>query len=71
MINDQKCNIVVGFYGDEIQNIYGNRDDTINEMIKENKIECIYKKYNRRCSLQVINISKKVYILIMMMEKLK
>lgn len=60
MINDQKCNIVVGFYGDEIQNIYSNRDDTINEMIKENKIECIYKKYNRRCSLQVINIGNKI-----------
>lgn len=60
MIKDSNCDIVIGFYGDEIQNIYSKYNDIINGLIKDNVIECIYKKYNRRCSNQVINVGNKI-----------
>lgn len=60
MIKDPNCDIVIGFYGDEIQNIYIKCSDSVNKLIEDKSIECIYKKYNRRCSSQVINVGNKI-----------
>lgn len=61
MIKDPDCDIIIGFFGDEIQNIYSKyNNDNVNKLIEDNLIECIYKKYNRRCSNQVINVGNKI-----------
>ena len=60
MIKDPNCNIIIGFFGDEIQNIYSKYNDNVNKLIENNLIKCIYKKYNRRCSNQVINVGNKI-----------
>lgn len=60
LIESEEINILVGFYGDEVQNIYRHHSDIVNNLCSKNLIEDIYKPYNRRCSTQVINVGNRI-----------
>lgn len=60
IVKDRKYPIVVGFFGDESQNIYDSHNDFVNQLEKENSIVSKYKEFNRRCSTQVINVGNKI-----------
>jgi len=60
IVKDSQCPIVVGFFGDESQNIYDSHNDFINQLEKDNFIISKYKEFNRRCSIQVINVGNKI-----------